>query len=195
MSVNECWGKVSTPNIFATLQDWRSQLTTYSHRKTQVKSVHHWSKQAHNHDQISIRSSSTLQPSLFISPLPVSSLHSPHFLRTYSTIQCWPVCTVQWDYMCVVQQLVFNRHHCSGYLILQWKWSSAPICSHLPLLHFNYTALIGSASMLWSQRVRLGKQYSDPEFLIGLSLTGEKLWLSKKWSYSSLNNDDFQCKI
>lgn len=65
----------------------------------------------------------------------------------------------------LVQQLAFNRHHWPWYLIVQWKWSLAPMWGHLVLLFFNYTALIGFANMQGSQRAFLGKQkhcYSKP---------------------------------
>lgn len=148
------------------------------------------------HRQISIMPPSTLQPPVFHIITASFLPHSPHFLRTYSTILCWPICKVQWDRLCVVHQLVFSRYHCPGYLILQWEWSSAPICSHLLLLHFNYTVLIGFASMLWSQRVLPGKQstvteYSDPDILIELILTRESVWVTlRTLSYPSLINRD-----
>lgn len=173
-----------TPN-FAT---WRPKNYLF----TQIDLLHIWPKQA-----------VTNRPNFYYNPqtLPfhvinaISLLHSSYFLHRSSTILFSPISEVQsMSCMCIVQQSVFNRYHCPGYLILQWEWSSAPICSHLPLLHFNYTVLIGFASMLWSQRVLPGKQstvteYSDPDFLIGLNLMSDKQWLTlKTTSYASLIN-------
>lgn len=63
----------------------------------------------------------------------------------------------------------FNRHLCPGYLIFQWEWSLAAICSHLLLFLFNYTVLIGFASMMWSQTVVLGEQSTGTELNINFS--------------------------
>lgn len=105
--------------------------------------------------------------------------HSQYFLGTYSAILHKSVCEVRWDCLCAAQQLVFNRYHRAGYLILQWEWSSASICSHLQLLHFNYTALIGSACVLRSQRLFPSKQcigmaYSGHNFLTWSISDGKK---------------------
>lgn len=175
-----------TPN-FAT---WRPK----SYLFTQIDLLHIWPKQAVT---MAAQAKFLLQPSN--TPFSCYQCHfPPTFIILPAYIQYDSVLAYQRgpvrSCMCIVQQSVFNRYHCPGYLILQWEWSSAPICSHLPLLHFNYTVLIGFASMLWSQRVLPGKQstvteYSDPDFLIGLNLMSDKQWLTlKTTSYASLIN-------
>lgn len=107
--------------------------------------LHYWLKQA-------VTMTTQLKSLSFHVITATFSLQSTHFLSMSSTILCSPISATQCNSMCVQKQSLFSIYHWMVCLILQWEWSSSPVCSQLLLLRFNYAVLIGFGSVLWSQR-------------------------------------------